>query len=323
MDENIFVPIHMRSSMLKLLHESHFGITKTKKRAKSLFYWPSMSSDIDNLIASCKVCAKFQNSNWKEPLIPHEVPNFPFEKIGSDICEIGDKFYLIIVDYFSKWIEIIKIANKTAGELIKHFKKVFSTHGICRTLIADNMPYNSYEFREFSKDWNFEINTSSPIWPISNGMSERSVQTAKQMIKKCLEDSTDLNLTLLEYRNIPASGLSMSPSEILMGRRTRTKIPISSRLLKTNTSNQIKQELKVIQGNYKHYSDRSTRARSKLIKGDSVYIQKNKIWTPGKIIEEHSAPRSFIVEDEEGRQYRRNSYFLKKNKSLDESKELI
>lgn len=314
-DENIFVPIQLRKSMLKLLHESHFGITKTKKRAKSLFYWPYMSSDIDKLITSCKICAKFQNSNWKEPLIPHEVPNFPFEKIGSDICEIGDKMFLIIVDYFSKWIEIIKISKKTAGELIGHFKKVFATHGICRTLIADNMPYNSYEFKDFCKEWNFEINTSSPMWPISNGMSERSVQTAKNMLKKCLEDSSDINLTLLEYRNIPASGLSLSPSEILMGRRTRTKIPISSRLLKTNTSNEIKNELKIIQGNYKQYYDRSARERSKLMKGDSVYIQKKKIWTPGKIIEEHSAPRSYIVQDEDGRNYRRNSHFLKKDNS--------
>lgn len=100
-----------------------------------------------------------------------------------------------------------------------------------------------------------------------------------------------------------------------MGRRTRTKIPISSCLLKTSSSNQIKEELKIIQGNYKQYYDRSARERSKLIKGDSVYIQKKKIWTSGKIIEEHSAPRSYIVQDGEGRRYRRNSHFLKKNNS--------
>lgn len=38
--DRLIVPQSLKNDMLKLLHESHFGMTKTKLKAKQLFYWP-------------------------------------------------------------------------------------------------------------------------------------------------------------------------------------------------------------------------------------------------------------------------------------------
>lgn len=81
----LVVPQILRKSILELLHESHFGVTKTKTRAKEVVYWPGMGAEIENLIARCPVCEKYSNSNVKEPLIPHDIPNIPFNKVASDI----------------------------------------------------------------------------------------------------------------------------------------------------------------------------------------------------------------------------------------------
>ena len=73
------------------------------------------------------------------------------------------------MDYFSKWLKIIKVNNKTSVEIINKFKNIFSTHGIPKILISDNMPFSSFEMAKFAKEWNFQIITSSPRYPRSNG----------------------------------------------------------------------------------------------------------------------------------------------------------
>lgn len=80
-----------------------------------------------------------------------------------------------MVDYFSKYPEIIPVSSKTAGATIKVMQSVFSRLRIPDTIVADNMPFNSAEFGDFSQAWNFTISTSSPNFPQSNGLVERNV----------------------------------------------------------------------------------------------------------------------------------------------------
>ncbi|MBD4635682.1 hypothetical protein GUG46_00355, partial [Xanthomonas citri pv. citri] len=73
--------------MLQKLHESHMGVNKTQKRAKQLFYWPGMSVDVENVVLKCQKCLQYQRANVKEPMIKHETPEIPFDKVGCDILE--------------------------------------------------------------------------------------------------------------------------------------------------------------------------------------------------------------------------------------------
>ena len=125
------------------------------------------------------------------------------------------------MDYYSKFIETSMMANKTAPTVIIHLKSIFARHGIPEQLISDNMPFNSTEFKKFAKDWGFQTITSSPRYPQSNGMSEKAVQTVKRILKK----AKDLYIALLECRNTPVTGMTYSPSQLLMNRTTRTKLP--------------------------------------------------------------------------------------------------
>lgn len=93
-------------------------------------------------------------------------------------------------------------------------------------LIADNMPFNSYQFKLFAKDWGFEINNTSPNYPVSNGLAEKYVVIIKKMIKKCSESNSDIEDYLLNYRNTPLVNIGLSPANILQNRMLRTKLPI-------------------------------------------------------------------------------------------------
>jgi len=57
-----------------------------------------------------------------------------------------------LVDYFSKWLEIEILKNKTSVECISKLKKIFSNHGIPETVVADNMPFDSNECKQFLKE---------------------------------------------------------------------------------------------------------------------------------------------------------------------------
>lgn len=108
-------------------------------------------------IESCDTCGKFKPNNIKEPLISHSIPEFPFNKVYVDVMECAKTSYLVFIDYFSKWLAIKPLKNKDSGEIIKNMKKIFFVFGIPLTVVSDNMPFNSKEFRQFTKEWGFHF----------------------------------------------------------------------------------------------------------------------------------------------------------------------
>ena len=93
-------------------------------------------------------------------MVEIEIPELPWQIVGSDVLQWAGKDYLLVVDYYSKYPEIMPLNHKTAGALIKRLKVIFDRNGIPEKMIADNMPYNSAEMKRFAADWKFEIVTS-------------------------------------------------------------------------------------------------------------------------------------------------------------------
>ena len=92
--------------------------------------------------------------------------------------------------------------------------------------------YASEEFRHFSQEWKFKHVTSSPRYPQSNGKAESAVKTCKMLLKKADLAKTDVYLALLDHRNTPTEQTNLSPVQRLFSRRTRTLLPMSTKLLK-------------------------------------------------------------------------------------------
>ena len=273
-------------------------------------YWPGMSADIENMVAKCSICLKYRNQNQKEPLMPHETPDRPWQKLGTDIFELYSKSYLIIVDYYSKYTELCLLRDKTSQSVITSMKSVFARHGIPDEVIADNMPFSSKECIQFAQEWGFEINTSSPRYPQSNGMSERTIQTVKNLLKKAEDDGNDPYIALLEYRNTPVSGLQESPAQLLMSRMLKSKLPTVQSLLQPRVPENVREKLKQRTEKQREYYNRGAKPLPQIKEDDTVRIRKGKTWEPAVVTAKHSAPRSFIVTTPEGRVYRRNRRHL-------------
>ena len=91
--------------------------------------------------------------------------------------------------------------------------------------------HGSLEFQPFAKQYQFQHVTSSPRFPQSNGLVKRTVQIAKTLLKKAYEDNKDPYLAILELQSTPIPGVGLSPTQLLMGRRTRSTIPFKNTLL--------------------------------------------------------------------------------------------
>ena len=93
----IVVPTSMRSQMLKLVLVGHLGIEKCKRRACDVLYWPNMHRDIQTVVQRCEICQRHQYQQPKEPMIPHDKPQEPWEKVGMDLFQLKGKDYLVVV----------------------------------------------------------------------------------------------------------------------------------------------------------------------------------------------------------------------------------
>lgn len=313
-DSCLIIPQSNREEILKLLHKSHQNSEITKKKARTLVYWPLMSRQIEDFIKSCEICASFKAKNSSQTLLPHKVPNFPWEKIGIDIMTYNQSDYLVVKDFFSKWVEIIPITSKTASLIISKLEILFATFGNPLIIVADNNPFGSQEFKQFGKHNDIKIVTSSPTYSQSNGMAESGVKIAKNLLKKCTLEKSNLQEALREYRNTILENINASPAELLMSRQLRTQIPVIVEKLKPRVTRNVRTKLVQKQRIQKRYFDKNKRVLKPFKKGEEIYVYQGdtQMWVKGLIVKKlKEYPRSYIVSIE-GKLYRRNRVDLRK-----------
>ena len=214
----------------KKIHDGHLGIGLCRRRARAVVHWPGMGQQIEEMIKKCSLCQRYSNKQQKETLMQHETPEHPWQNVATDLFQWAGKDYLLVVDRYSGYPEIALLSNTSSSVVIKHMKSIFARHGIPVEVLSDNGPqYSSGLFKKFSTEWGFIHKTSSPLYPKSNGLAERTVQTVKRILKKAYDGGEDPYLALLSYRNTAAK--SYSPAELLMGRSLRTRLPVKSNAL--------------------------------------------------------------------------------------------
>lgn len=274
--QRVVVPVDARAEILNRVHSSHIGVNGCIRRAKESVFYPGLTADIKKAVERCSVCAAYQASTQKEPLMSHETPVRPWEKVGVDICTIRQQDYLITVDYLSGYIEVDRLPSKRIGDVIYCLKVQFARHGLPLEVVSDNSPFNAADFRRFAEKYDFKHTTSSPRYAQANGRAETAVKTIKRLFEKATEDGQDPHLALLAWRNTPAEQLGPSPAQIMFGRRTRTNLPSTNDLLSSAYDEKAHDALLAAKRRQAAYYDRGARPRQPLAVGDTVRTR----WDP-------------------------------------------
>ncbi|KAL9983139.1 hypothetical protein ACROYT_G005271 [Oculina patagonica] len=316
--DKLIVPISLRDEMLRVIHSSHLGIEKCKRRARDILFLPGMNQQIADVVSKCNTCNMYRNSQAKEPLKSHELPERPWQKIAVDLFELDEQEYVVMVDYYSKFFEVSHLPNSKSKTVINHIKLQFARYGIPEVIVSDNgYEFSSHEFAEFANEYGFKHITSSPRYPQSNGLAERAVQTAKNLMKKAKHNTSvqiekqkrqlrrlcrygekhrDKNKALLEYRATPIPGIDLSPSQLSMGRWLRTTLPIARGLLEPETYNikEVKARMNNAKEQQKYVYDRQgTKDLPPLKPGDPIRVKPepwSKEWRAATAVQKHALP---------------------------------
>ena len=206
------------------------------------------------------------------------------------------------MDYFSRHIETQKLSSTTSSSIIIALKSIFTHHGIPDVVVTDNGPQcSSSEFETFAASYNFSHITSSPYYLRGNGEGERAVRTLKNLLK----EAKDLYLDLISYRVTTLPWSNLSPSQLLMGRRLRTVVPETDKILSPSWPHltEFQEVDKWYKKKLKQQYDRRHRARElpEFSDDTEVFITDGRSpnAVPGRVIHS-SGMRSYIVETPTG-----------------------
>ncbi|XP_028418586.1 uncharacterized protein K02A2.6-like [Dendronephthya gigantea] len=290
----LVIPSNLQRQTLAQIHQGHQGINKCRERAKISVWWPGLSAQIKTMVENCTPCSKHRQQH-AEPLIPTPLPARPWQLIATDLFILEKVTYLLVVDYYSRYVEVVALTKDTSStKIIQALKAIFARHGIPDEVRSDNGPqYHSDEFAQFAKEWGFKHSTSSPRYPQANGEVERAVRTVKNILKK----EKDPAKAMLAYRSTPlASGYS--PAELLMGRKIKSTIPIMTQQLTPQLPNQ--ELFKAKEEEYrlkqkKNFDNRhNARTMKPLTSGTTVYV--TDMNCTGTVIKTSNKPRSYLVD---------------------------
>lgn len=173
------------------------------------------------MVQSCQVC-RLCIPTPVEPLCSSSLPERVRKRQGADLITFNNDHYLVVVDYFSYWIEVCKLSSLgSQTTIIEAMKLIFATHVVCKVPASDNGPqFASLKFQNFIKENGFLYATSFPLYPKVNGQTERAVGVVKKLWSK----TSDPYMSLMVYHATPLKN-GYSLSELLMGSLILTTLP--------------------------------------------------------------------------------------------------
>jgi len=229
----VVVPPVYQQRLLNELHEQHHGVVRMKAMARSYIWWPRMDDQIETQVRQCDACQSVRNMPAKAPLNPWPWAVRPWQRIHIDYAQKGKDNFLVVIDSHTKWIEVVVMRSTTSEATIDALRSIFSRFGLPEEVVSDNGPQlASEEFAVFMSKNGIKHTLVPPYHPSSNGAAERAVQVVKRGLAKLDTAYPHLSLKqklanfLLAYRDTPQSTTGVSPAELMLGRRLRTRFSL-------------------------------------------------------------------------------------------------
>ena len=231
---------------------------------------------IELMVKSREVCQAVRKAPPSAPLYPWRWPTRVWQRVHIDFAEKDGNYFLGLIDSHSKWIEVAHMRSTTAQSTIDHMRLWFAAYGFSEEVVSDNGPqFISQDFTNFLKQNGVKQTLVPPYHPSSNGAAERTVQILKQALRKHAESvkrggnkrslKHPLANCLIQYRNTPHSVTAVTPSELFLKRKARTKFSVPLRNMEGHIQDQ--------QGKQQRQHDKSRVKMRELSARDSVNVR--------------------------------------------------
>ena len=322
----LVVPGNLRDRVADCLHSGHQGVDSMLRRARQAVYWPGMEGDLQFQRSKCATCNVHAPSQQREPLMPSDPPDYPFQKTAADFFQIDNRFYLAYADRLTGWLELSYFAaGVTSAKIIPVLRRLFCRWGTPEEISTDGgTNLSSAEMLDFYRRWGVKLRISSAHYPQSNGRAEAAVRSAKRMIRDNTRgdgslDTDEAAKAMMQYRNTPLRGIEKSPAQLALGRQLRDSIPMSKEYYLPDSHWAItlrEREMALTQSMMKDKDTYDIHAKQLpyLRTGNHVLIQDpvTKRWDRSGIIMERYPYRQYLIKiNGSGRMTRRNRRHLK------------
>ena len=240
----LVVPQSLVPEILKLLHDNptsgHLGVTKTVERVRQRFFWSGLRQDVESWCRNCELCCRRNNPRVKPhaPLVTSKV-GYPGERVAMDIVGLfpksanGNKYILVVSDYFTRWTEAFPIPNQEALTVARVFVNEYvCRYGVPVQLYTDQgRNFESKIVEEMCKILEIDKTRTSPYHPQSDGMVERFNRTLEAMLAKYVSKNqkdwdNHLQLVMLAYRSSVHETTKQTPFFMSFGREVRLPVDV-------------------------------------------------------------------------------------------------
>jgi hypothetical protein len=237
--DQILVPDHLRKLALEICHDSlmggHYGTKKTGEKLAESFTWKNMKTDAAVWVRSCEICQRLKSKNTKKVGFLASRPEVAVGKeISIDIfgplprSAKGNKFALIIVDNFSKWVEVFPVRTMTSPVLLERVLNYLFRNGFCEKLKSDNAKqFHSRLWTQVLGYLGVEQKFQAPYRPQSN-LSERMIRECKTRIKAYAAEhkSWDKHLDAFAFclRSTVNQSTGFTPNFLHLGRELKNPL---------------------------------------------------------------------------------------------------
>ena len=138
--------------------------------------------------------------------------------VGIDLFQLYDQHYLVTVNYFSNFFEVDKLSTTSATQVTTKFRIHFARFGVPDVVVSDIGPqFACEEFKQFATLWQFSHVTASPRYPQSNGKVENAVKTARQLMRKAIDDKEKVSKCIWHFWTIETHQQKQCTRRLLNG----------------------------------------------------------------------------------------------------------
>ncbi|XP_055589606.1 uncharacterized protein K02A2.6-like [Uranotaenia lowii] len=241
-----------------------------------------MDQNIEQFVKSCRGCTLVSAPGPPEPMVRKELPSRPWEQIAVDFLgplPDGESLF-VCVDFYSRYLEVVEMQDITTTSTIEQLLIIFSRYGLPVVLRADNGPqFISEEFRLFCEEQGIRLESTIPYWPQMNGEVERQNRSILKRLRIAQELGKnwrkELRQYLLTYHSAIHPTTGKSPSELMFGRRLRTKLPCIP--MEVCEDEEVRDQDRIQKEKGRLYADRSRKARlSSIDIGDFVLAKRTR-----------------------------------------------
>ena len=136
----IVIPAALRGRVAELAHEGHPGIVKMKERLRSKVWWLGIDRDAERKCRECYGCQVVVNEYRAPTVKPTKLPDRSWQDLALDLLGLmpTGEHLVVLVDYFSRWIEVDVVHSTNYDRIIKCLDSHFARYGVPKTLRTDN-----------------------------------------------------------------------------------------------------------------------------------------------------------------------------------------